>query len=42
MVSLSYIAMEPLLLPEHTKSDLKADPTERLVGLYKLVIDFRV
>jgi hypothetical protein len=37
-----YVAMESLLLPEHMKSELRADLTERLVGLYKLVIDFQV
>ena len=37
-----YIAMEPLLLPEDIKPNLKADLTERLVGLYKLIIDFQV
>ncbi len=37
-----YAAMESLLLPEDMKSDLKADLTERLVGLYKLIIDFQV
>jgi hypothetical protein len=37
-----YNAMESLLLPEDMKPDLKADFTERLVGLYKLIIDFEV
>ena len=37
-----YVAMEPLLLPEDMKADLKADLTERLVALYKIVVDFQV
>lgn len=37
-----YSAMESLLLPENMKADLKADLTERLVDLYKKVIDFQV
>jgi ElaB/YqjD/DUF883 family membrane-anchored ribosome-binding protein len=37
-----YVAMESLLLPEDMEFDLKADLTERLVDLYKLVIDFQV
>lgn len=37
-----YVAMESLLLTKHMKSDLKADLTERLVDLYKLIIDFQV
>ncbi|KAK3934862.1 hypothetical protein QBC46DRAFT_425470 [Diplogelasinospora grovesii] len=37
-----YVAMESLLLPEDMKADLKADLTDRLVGLYKLIIDFQV
>jgi DNA replication protein DnaC len=37
-----YVAMESLLLPEHMKSDLRADLTERLMDLYKLIIDFQV
>jgi hypothetical protein len=37
-----YVAMESLLLPKHMKSDLRADLTERLVDLYKLIIDFQV
>jgi hypothetical protein len=37
-----YVAMESLLLPEDMKLDLKADLTERLVALYKLIIDFQV
>jgi hypothetical protein len=37
-----YSAMESLLLPTHMKSDLRADLTERLVDLYKLIIDFQV
>lgn len=37
-----YAAMESLLLPEDMKADLKADLTDRLVGLYKLIIDFQV
>lgn len=37
-----YVAIESLLLPEHIKSDLKADLIERLVDLYKLIIDFQV
>jgi hypothetical protein len=35
-----YIAMESLLLPEDMKPNLKIDLTERLVDLYKLIIDF--
>jgi hypothetical protein len=35
-----YVAMESLLLPEDIKADLKVDLTVRLVGLYKLIIDF--
>jgi hypothetical protein len=37
-----YVAMESLLLPEDMKSDLRADLTDRLVDLYKLIIDFLV
>jgi hypothetical protein len=37
-----YVAMESLLLPGDMKSDLKADLTERLVDLYKLIVDFQV
>ena len=37
-----YVAMESLLLPEDMKSDLKADLTERLLDLYKHIIDFQV
>ena len=37
-----YVAMESLLLPEDMKADLKTDLTDRLVGLYKLIIDFQV
>jgi hypothetical protein len=37
-----YVAMESLLLPEDMKADLKVDLTDRLVGLYKLIIDFQV
>ena len=37
-----YVAMESLLLPEDLKADLKADLGDRLVGLYKLIIDFQV
>ncbi|KAK4234131.1 WD40-repeat-containing domain protein [Achaetomium macrosporum] len=37
-----YVAMESLLLPEDMKADLKADLSDRLVGLYKLIIDFQV
>ncbi|KAL2126257.1 hypothetical protein VTI74DRAFT_1305 [Chaetomium olivicolor] len=37
-----YVAMESLLLPEDMKADLKADLTDRLVGLYKLIIDFQM
>jgi len=37
-----YVAMESLLLPEDMKSDLRADLTDRLVDLYKLIIDFQV
>lgn len=35
-----FAAMESLLLPQDTKPDLKDDLTERLVDLYKLIIDF--
>jgi hypothetical protein len=37
-----YIAMESLLLPRDIEPDLKADLTECLVDLYKLIIDFQV
>jgi hypothetical protein len=37
-----YDAIESLLLPKHMKSDLRADLTERLVDLYKLIINFQV
>ena len=37
-----YVAMELLLLPEDIEPDLKADLTERLVDLCKLIIDFQV
>jgi hypothetical protein len=37
-----YVAMESLLLPEDMKPDLKADLTECLVDLYKLIIVFQV
>jgi hypothetical protein len=37
-----YVAMESLLLPKDMKSDLRADLTDRLVDLYKLIIDFQV
>ena len=37
-----YVAMESLLLPEDMKPDLKADLANRLVDLYKLIIDFQV
>jgi hypothetical protein len=37
-----YNAMESLLLPEDMKPDLKTDLAERLMGLYKLIIDFQV
>jgi hypothetical protein len=37
-----YVAMESLLLPKDMKADLKTDLTDRLVGLYKLIIDFQV
>ncbi|KAK3984174.1 putative vegetative incompatibility protein [Cladorrhinum sp. PSN332] len=37
-----FVAMESLLLPQDTKPDLKDDLTERLVDLYKLIIDFQV
>jgi len=37
-----YVAMESLLLPEDIEPDLKVDLTERLVDLYKLIIDFQV
>jgi hypothetical protein len=37
-----YIAIESLLLPENIKSDLRADLTDCLIDLYKLIIDFQV
>lgn len=37
-----YAAMESLLLPEGMKPDLRADLEDRLVELYKLIIDFQV
>jgi hypothetical protein len=37
-----YVAIESLLLPEDMKSNLRADLTDRLVDLYKLIIDFQV
>jgi hypothetical protein len=37
-----YVAMESLLLSKHLQPDLKADLTERLVGFYKLIIDFQL
>ena len=37
-----YVAIKSLLLPEDMKSDLRADLTDRLVDLYKLIIDFLV
>ena len=37
-----YIAIESLLLPENMKTHLKIDLEERLVDLYKLIIDFQV
>ncbi len=37
-----YVAMESLLLPEDMEPGLKADLTERLVDLYKLIIVFQV
>jgi hypothetical protein len=37
-----YVAMESLLLPKDIEPNLKADLTERLVDLYKLIIDFQV
>jgi hypothetical protein len=37
-----YVAIEELLLPENMKLDLKDDLTERLVDLYKHIIDFQV
>lgn len=36
-----YIAMESLLLPEGSDPGLRTDLTERLVDLYKLIIDFQ-
>ncbi|SLM36124.1 WD40/YVTN repeat-like-containing domain [Lasallia pustulata] len=36
-----YVAMESLLLPEDMDPDLKADLTERLVDLFKLIIEFQ-
>jgi hypothetical protein len=35
-----YVAIESLLLPKDIDPDLKVDFTERLVDLYKLIIDF--
>jgi hypothetical protein len=37
-----YVAMESLLLPKDMELGLKAVLTERLVDLYKLIIDFQV
>jgi hypothetical protein len=37
-----YVAMESLLLPKEMTSELKADFTDRLIDLYKLIIDFQV
>ncbi|KAI9731430.1 MAG: hypothetical protein M1818_007820 [Claussenomyces sp. TS43310] len=37
-----YVAMESLLLPEDLKLDLKEDLTQRLVDLYRCIIDFQV
>ncbi|KUJ15217.1 NACHT-domain-containing protein [Mollisia scopiformis] len=37
-----YVAIESLLLPEDMKSDLRANLTDRLVDLYKFIIDFQV
>jgi hypothetical protein len=37
-----YVAIKSLLLPKDMKLDLKDDLTERLVDLYKLIIDFQV
>ncbi|KAK4210639.1 NACHT domain-containing protein [Rhypophila decipiens] len=37
-----FAVMESLLLPGDMKPDLKDDLTERLVDLYKLIIDFQV
>ena len=37
-----YVVMESLLLPEDMEPDVRADLTERLVDLYKLIIDFQV
>ncbi len=37
-----YVMMESLLLPQGIKPDLKVDLKERLVDLYKLIIDFQV
>ncbi|KAH8902624.1 hypothetical protein BR93DRAFT_886852, partial [Coniochaeta sp. PMI_546] len=35
-----YVVMESLLLPEHMKPEVKADLIERLMNLYKFIIDF--
>ena len=35
-----YVAMESLLLPEDIEPGLKTDLIERLIDLYKLIIDF--
>lgn len=37
-----YIGMESFLLPEDMKPDLKADLTQRVIDLYKLIISFEV
>ena len=37
-----YVAMESLLLPKDMKSDLQDYLSERVVDLYKLIIDFQV
>lgn len=37
-----FVAMESLLLPGGMRPDLKVDLEERLVDLYKLIIDFQV
>lgn len=37
-----YVAMEPLLLPEHMRADLRTDFTEHIVKFYKSIIDFQI
>jgi hypothetical protein len=37
-----YVTIESLLLPKDIKSDLRADLIDRLMDLYKLIIDFQI